>query len=98
MSDQAKEVWATGDAYEAYVGRWSRLVAREFAEWLGMPSGLGWLDVGCGTGALSQTVLDRCTPATLMSINPSEGFVAHARRHTADPRAEFRIGDAQALP
>ena len=98
MSDQAKEIWAAGDAYEAYVGRWSCLAAREFAGWLGVPSGLRWLDVGCGTGALSRAVLDRCAPATLMGIDPSESFVAHARRHTADPRAEFRIGDARALP
>jgi SAM-dependent methyltransferase len=107
MSDQAKETrketWAAGDAYEAYVGRWSRSVAREFAEWLGVPPGLRWLDVGCGTGALSQAVLDRCAPASLMGIDPSEGFVAHVRQHMADPhmadpRAEFRIGDARALP
>ena len=98
MSDQANEVWAVGDAYEAYVGRWSRLAAREFVEWLGMASGLRWLDVGCGTGALSQAVLDICAPAMLVGIDPSEGFVTHVRRHAADPRAEFRIGDARALP
>ncbi|HZH28280.1 MAG TPA: class I SAM-dependent methyltransferase [Azospirillaceae bacterium] len=98
MSVQAKEIWAVGDAYEAYVGRWSRLVAREFIERLGAPSGLRWLDVGCGTGALSQTVLDRCAPAALAGIDPSEGFIAHARRHTTDPRAEFRVGDARTLP
>jgi SAM-dependent methyltransferase len=98
MSDQAREIWAAGDAYEAYVGRWSRLAAREFVEWLGIPSGLRWLDVGCGTGALSQAVLDVRAPARLMGIDPSDGFVAHARQHTVDPRAEFRIGDARALP
>ena len=47
-------VWAVGDAYEPYVGRWSRLVARELAAWLGVADGGIWLDVGCGTGALSQ--------------------------------------------
>lgn len=98
MSDQGKDVWAAGDAYDAYVGRWSRLAAHEFAEWLGMPSGLRWLDVGCGTGALSRAVLDRCAPAMLMGIDPSEGFLAHLRQRLEDPRAGFRIGDARALP
>jgi len=51
-----KDVWAAGDLYEPYVGRWSRVVAKEFLAWLAVPAGRRWLDVGCGTGALSQTV------------------------------------------
>jgi ribosomal protein L11 methylase PrmA len=50
---QRREVWASGSGYEPFVGRWSRLVAREFLAWLAVPSGREWLDVGCGTGALS---------------------------------------------
>ena len=57
------ETWAAGDAYEPYIGRWSRLVAREFVAWLGVAGGAAWLDVGCGTGALSQTVLEAADPA-----------------------------------
>jgi 2-polyprenyl-3-methyl-5-hydroxy-6-metoxy-1,4-benzoquinol methylase len=49
--------WAEGDAYERYVGRWSRPVARDFVAWLDRPAGLKWLDVGCGTGALSASIL-----------------------------------------
>jgi methylase of polypeptide subunit release factors len=52
------EVWASGDGYEAYVGRWSRLVAAGFLTWLGTPSARRWLDVGCGTGALAAAILD----------------------------------------
>lgn len=96
MSDSI--VWGIGEAYEPYVGRWSRLVAREFLAWLDAPAGLRWIDVGCGTGALSQAVLERCAPAALVGVEPSEGFLVHARRHTADGRAEFRAGDARALP
>jgi SAM-dependent methyltransferase len=93
-----RDVWASGDRYEPYVGRWSRLVARDFVDWLGVPPGKRWLDVGCGTGALAQTVLDRAAPAGVFGIDPSEGFLANARRYIADKRARFEIADAQALP
>ena len=92
------QMWAAGEAYEPYVGRWSRLVAVEFLKGLGVPAGGRWLDVGCGTGALSGAILDRCAPASVIGVDPSEGFLVYARRRVADPRAEFRQGDAQALP
>lgn len=92
------EVWAVGSAYESYVGRWSRLGARDFVAWLGMPAGRRWLDVGCGTGALSQGILEHAAPSTVVGIDASAGFVEHARRLVSDPRASFRAGDAQALP
>jgi len=98
MTSNRKDVWASADAYEPYVGRWSRLVARDFVGWIAAPSDRRWLDVGCGTGALSQTILERAAPRSLIGIDPSEGFVAHARRVIGDTRADFRVGDAQALP
>jgi ubiquinone/menaquinone biosynthesis C-methylase UbiE len=91
-------VWEVGDAYEQYVGRWSRLVARDFLGWLDRAAGLRWLDVGCGTGALSATILERCAPAELTAIDPSAGFLATARARIADARARFEQGDGQALP
>jgi SAM-dependent methyltransferase len=84
------EVWAAGDAYEPYVGRWSRLVAREFVAWLGVAGGAAWLDVGCGTGALSQTVLEAADPAAVVGIDPSLGFLAHARARLGGPAAGGR--------
>jgi SAM-dependent methyltransferase len=93
-----KDVWASGDAYEPYVGRWSRLVATEFLDWLAIPTACDWLDVGCGTGALTQTILNEAAPHRVVGVDPSAGFVAHATAHVTDPRATFRIGDAQALP
>ena len=54
--------WADGDLYEPYVGRWSRLVAQAFLDWLAVPPDKEWLDVGCGTGALSATILERAKP------------------------------------
>ncbi len=80
MTPERKDVWASGDAYEPYAGRWSRLVARYFIDWLAVPSGRRWLDTGCGTGALSQTILERAAPQALRGVDPSEGFISHARR------------------
>lgn len=92
------DAWVQGDAYEDYVGRWSRAVARAFLAPLGVPGGREWLDVGCGTGALARTIVERAAPATVLGIDRSEAFVADARRRVRDPRARFEIGDAQALP
>jgi SAM-dependent methyltransferase len=92
------EVWAVGDAYEAYVGRWSRRVAAAFLDWLDVPAGQHWLDVGCGTGALTATVLAMADPAEIIGVDPSEEFLATARARIADPRSTFRAGDARSLP
>jgi SAM-dependent methyltransferase len=92
------DAWAAGDRYEAYMGRWSRLIAPRFLDWLALPGGLDWLDVGCGTGALSAAVLARCDPRSLLGIDPSEHFVAMARGTLSDARADFQIAGAQALP
>jgi SAM-dependent methyltransferase len=94
---QHGDAWTEGASYEPYVGRWSRLVAREFLPWLEVPEGRQWLDVGCGTGALSQTIIDIAAPAAVTGIDRSEGFVAFARQHVRDVRATFEVGDAQAL-
>jgi SAM-dependent methyltransferase len=98
MPMKREDVWASGDAYEPYVGRWSRLVARELIAWLNLPPSLDWLDVGCGTGALSQTILENASPRQVTGIDPSDGFVAFARSAVSDGRATFRVGDAQELP
>jgi SAM-dependent methyltransferase len=92
------EVWASGEAYEAYNGRWSRRAAVEFIDWLGLSAAGRWLDIGCGTGVLTDTILARSAPAAVVGIDSSEGFIAHARRHMQDPRAKFEVGDAEALP
>src|SRR5260221_2875610 len=99
MSDaKPTDNWASGEAYEPYVGRWSRLVAREFLNWLAMPPGCRWLDVGCGTGALSQAILQFAAPKEVKGIDESQGFVDYAREQVKDARASFEVADAQALP
>lgn len=94
----ASAVWASGGAYEAYVGRWSRRVAAEFVALLGVPGGRRWLDVGCGTGALTEAVLAAADPAGVLGVDPSDGFLDTARSRITDPRARFRSGDARSLP
>ena len=92
------DAWQVGDRYEAYMGRWSRQVAPRFLDWLALPDGLDWLDVGCGTGALSGAILAECKPRSLLAVDASDGFVAAAKGTLADPRADVLVGDAQALP
>lgn len=91
------DAWQAGDRYEAYMGRWSRQVAPGFLDFLGAPNGADWLEVGCGTGALSAAILAQCNPRSLIAIDQSEGFLTLACAKVGDQRAEFRVGDAQAL-
>ena len=94
----ATDLWLDGDRYEPYVGRWSRLVAAEFVRWLSLPTGLRWMDVGCGTGALTQNILAQADPAEVHGVDPAEGFLAVARRRADDPRAIFQLSSAHQLP
>ena len=98
MSDQSRhDAWAEGENYDAYMGRWSRQIAPGFLDWFDAPPGLDWLEVGCGTGALSGAILAKAAPRSLQAIDPSAGFVARARETHADARADFTVGDARAL-
>jgi SAM-dependent methyltransferase len=92
------EVWAAGDAYEPYIGRWSRLVAAELLAWLAPAAGGRWLDVGCGTGALAATVLAGADPAAVVGLDPSAGFLAAARARLVDRRVRLVAADARRLP
>jgi SAM-dependent methyltransferase len=91
-------MWQSGDAYEAYIGRWSRRIAETFVRQLGIPASRRWLDVGCGTGALTSAVLTAGDPAEIVGVDPSEGFLKTARANVTDPRASFEVADARALP
>jgi len=93
-----RDWFADGEAYELYVGRWSRKVGPMFLDWLSLPAGLRWVDVGCGTGALTQTILDQSSPSKVTGVEPSEGFLKLARDNIQDHRADFKSGDAMSLP
>lgn len=91
------DTWERGSPYEQYVGRWSRQVAPAFLAWLDLPSGLRWLDVGCGTGALAEAILAHCEPRSVTGVEPSEGFLTQARERLGD-RVQLQAGHAGALP
>jgi SAM-dependent methyltransferase len=94
---QVSDTWERGDPYERYVGRWSRRVAPLFLAWLGVPAGRRWLDVGCGTGTLCAAILDHCSPASVVGVEPSEGFLNAAQQNLAG-RAVLHQGSAAAIP
>ena len=91
------DAWSAGEHYERYMGRWSRQIATRYLDWLEAPKDAAWLDVGCGTGALTQSILARCNPRSIVAIDPSANFVAHARAAISDEhvRMRFEVADAQ---
>jgi len=93
----ASDRWDSGDSYERYIGRWSRRVARDFVAWLACPPDRAWLDVGCGTGALSATILDHAQPSALFAVEPSDGFRQTASASLGE-RATVLAGDAASIP
>jgi SAM-dependent methyltransferase len=89
--------WEQGDSYELFIGRWSSLVAVKFLDWLELPAGLRWVDVGCGTGALSEAILDTQDPTSVDGVEPSAAFVRAARQRLGD-RATLHVAPAEDLP
>ncbi len=90
--------WQSGSGYEGYVGRWSRLVAHVFIDRLAVAPAARWVDVGCGTGAVTQTILARAEPVSILGLDPSDTFLEAARTTVQDPRVSFAVGDAASLP
>ena len=84
--------------YERFMGRWSRAAAPVFLDWLAPPSGARWLDVGCGTGILTELVLDTCSPRAVFAVDPVEAQIDQACRRPAAQGANFRVADARVLP
>jgi SAM-dependent methyltransferase len=80
------------------MGRWSRLVAQEFLQWLDVPAGLLWLDVCCGSGAITEAIVERNLPATVVGVDASAEQISFARQHRAYPNVSFETADAMALP
>ncbi len=87
-----------GAAYERFMGVWGRPVGSAFLDWLAAPSGLKWIDVGCGNGAFTELLVERCAPTLVDGIDPSEPQLDFARKRPAARLAKFDRGDAMALP
>ena len=87
-----------GAGYERYMGTWSQLAGGTFLDWLAPAPGLRWLDVGCGNGAFTERLVERCAPASVDGIDPAEGQLVFARSRPAARLARFHQGDAMALP
>jgi ubiquinone/menaquinone biosynthesis C-methylase UbiE len=79
------------------MGRWSNLVAEKFLSWLDVPPESTWLDVGCGTGALTKLILQTCQPKKIISIDSSNEFINHAQQSISDIAVKFQVGNAEAL-
>jgi SAM-dependent methyltransferase len=97
MSSAGAGLWASDDAYEKYMGRWSRRIAPQFLDWLSVPAGANWIDVGCGTGVVSAAILAKCTPGSVVGIDPSEAFLKAARAQISDSRFRCQQGSGEAL-
>jgi ubiquinone/menaquinone biosynthesis C-methylase UbiE len=87
-----------GDSYERGMSPWSRLAGEKFLHWLAPPTGLAWIDVGCGTGTFAALIAQEYAPIELHGIDPSEGQLAIARARPDTCGATFVRGDAMALP
>jgi SAM-dependent methyltransferase len=87
-----------GDAYERGMSPWSQLAGAIFLDWLSPQAGLRWLDVGCGTGAFTELVVQRCAPVETQGVDPQEAQLAVARARPGARSAVFLRGDAMALP
>jgi SAM-dependent methyltransferase len=96
VSDQIR--FDDGAAYERYMGVWSRYAGAVFLDWLALKPGLRWIDVGCGNGAFTGMIVERCAPSAIQGIDPSEAQLAYARTQPAARIAQYRQGDAMALP
>ena len=95
---RARDAWTTGTAYERYMGRWSRLLGGAFLEWLRPAPHAHWLEIGCGTGALTSSIAELARPASLTACVPAAPFVEHARDALADERVSFDVAAADHLP
>ena len=96
MQDQIR--FDDGAEYEDFMGKWSQLTGAVFLDWLAPAAGLRWADVGCGNGAFTEMLFERCAPAEVQGIDPSDGQLSFARQRLAARPAQFQLGDAMTLP
>ena len=96
--DAKHDSWTSGQSYERYMGRWSRLIAAKFVDWVDPPVNADWLGVGCRSGALTKTILSNAAPRSVLATDLSDGFVTYAQDENEDNRVQFEVADAMQLP
>ena len=96
-TDTRHDAWNAGQSYDQYMGRWSKKIAAKYLDWLDAPPDADWLEIGCGTGALTSSILAKAAPRSIVATDASADFVAYARSQIADPRATFETVKAQKL-
>jgi ubiquinone/menaquinone biosynthesis C-methylase UbiE len=87
-----------GEGYERFMGRWSRAAGCLFLDWLSLPSGLKWLDVGCGTGAFTEIVQESSGASEIVAIDPSTAQISYAQSRESAEGARFQVADARSMP
>jgi SAM-dependent methyltransferase len=90
--------WTSGADYDQWMGRWSRLLAREFLNWLALPAALRWIDICCGSGIVTEAIAEHGAPASVVGVDVSPEQIAFARQHRARANVTFETADAMALP
>ena len=96
--DKANVVFDDADSYERYMGRWSRAIGASFLDWIAPPANAAWLDVGCGTGVFTKQVLDTCSPAKIVAIDPASAQIEYALTQPMARSVEFKVAAAYPLP
>ena len=84
------------EAYDRFMGRYSRLLSPQLADLAGVRGGQRVIDVGCGPGALTAELVARLGPEAVAAVDPSEPFVAAARQR--NPGVDVRLASAEELP
>jgi len=95
--EKVPDRWNSSDPYEFFMGRWSKLMAPVFLQWLNFPYYKSWLDLGCGTGALSEAIANTCKPESLFCVDPSAAFLSKAKERSLQ-KAKLLVGNASSIP
>jgi len=94
----AMDRWTSGADYDRWMGRWSRVLAQEFLTWLNLPAGLRWIDVCCGSGVLTEAIVERNAPSAIVGVDISPEQINFARQGRAGDNVTFDTADAMSLP
>lgn len=98
VTRKSSDEWVAGASYENFMGRWSRQLAPRFVSWLPVHTAAHWVDIGCGSGALTDAICAGARPASVVACDPSESFVEYARQQQVDPRVSFVVAGVGQLP